>query len=150
MTWRIAFTNLAALPVTGVATRYDLNTLPNMLPASDLPALAPGFAASAGLIEQGAEGFSTLTYDGGVWKSVLYVEHLLYWSPAWSQAGLNAVLPDLLVAVDNYLSAIQADGRLGGALQEETQITHIQPGVIEYAGVSYYGVRFRHRWVRVV
>lgn len=146
MTWTTAFTNLAAVSVTGVATRYDLSTLPNTLPAADLPALAPGFAASIGA--GGGEGLSTLTYDGSVWQSTLMVEHVLYYQPWWSDGGLAMVLPSLITTVDNYLAAIKANGRLSGALDEDLQITRIEPGVFEYGGVRYYGVRFTHRWVR--
>src|SRR5574341_643684 len=150
MTWRTAFTNLANIAVTGVTTRYDLSGLPNTLPAADLPVLAPGFPASLGLIAEDEAGLSTLTYDGSTWRATLYVEHVLYWSPAWSNTGLANVLPDLVTAVDNYLAAGKADGRLNGALSEELEITRIEPGVLEYAGVKFYGVRFRHKWVRSI
>lgn len=150
MTWRTAFTNLAALAVTGVTTSYDLDDLPNALPAAELPALAPGFPESMGLLSEGEAGLSTLTYDGGVWTTTLYVDHVLYWSPAWSDAGLGAVLPELVSAVDAYLGALTADGRLGGALAAEAEIARVQPGIVEYAGVRFYGVRFRHVWRRVV
>jgi hypothetical protein len=146
MTWTTAFTNLAAISVTGVTTRYDLNTLPNTLPAADLPALAPGFPASIGA--GGGEGLSTLTYDGSVWQSTLFAEHVLYYQPWWSDAGLATVLPSLITTVDNYLAAVKANGRLSGALDEDLQITRIEPGVFEFGGVRYYGVRFTHCWVR--
>lgn len=150
MTWRTAFTNLAVITVTGVQSSYDLDDLPNTLPAADLPALAPAFPASTGLLDEDEQGLSTLTYDGSVWTARLFVDHVLYWSPAWSDAGLGAVLPDLVDAMDAYLDAVSGDGTLNGALDAELEITSVQPGVVEYAGVRFYGVRFRHRWTRVV
>jgi len=148
MTWRTAFTNLAAISVTGVTTRYDLSALPNTLPAAELPALVPGFAASAGGAD--SEGLSTLVYDGSVWRSTLAVEHILCYQPSWSDAGLATVLPNIITVVDNYLAAIKANGKLSGALDEDLQITRIEPGVFDYGGVRYYGARFTHRWVRIV
>lgn len=149
MTWREAFTHLAALSVPGVATSYDLDALPNALPAADLPALAPAFPETPGLpLEEGA-GLSALTYDGSAWAALLVVDHILYWAPAWSERGLSAVLPDLLTAVDAYLAVISADGALGGALDFPLQIARVQPGMFDYAGTTYYGVRFRHVWRRV-
>ena len=78
------------------------------------------------------------------------MEHTLFWSPAWSDVGLSAALPDLVTAIDDYLTALSADGTLGGALDEELEILDVRPGVVEYAGVRFYGVRFRHRWKRVI
>ncbi len=150
MTWRSVFTNLAAVGVSGVTSSYDLDELPNTLPAADLPALAPAFPAGVGALGEEEEGLSTLTYDGSVWTAILHVDHMLYWSPAWSEAGLAVVLPDLIDAVDAYLEAISADGTLNGALDTELEILRVQVGVVEYAGVRFYGARFRHRWVRVV
>lgn len=150
MSWRTAFTNLAAISVPGVQTSFDLDALPNTLPAADLPALAPAFPEALGLLSEDEQGFSTLTYDGAAWQATLHVEHVLYWSPAWSDAGLSAALPDLITAVDSYLGAISADPTLNGALDRELWISRIVPGVVTYAGVRFYGVRFRHLWVRTV
>jgi hypothetical protein len=150
MSWRTALTNLASLAVSGVTTRYDLDDLPNALPAADLPALAPAFPPGMGLIGEEEEGLATLTYDGGVWSAALTVDHVLYWAPAWSEAGLNTVLPALVDAVDAYLEAVSADGTLGGALGAELEIVAVLPGVVEYAGAKFYGVRFRHVWRRVI
>src|SRR5574341_587850 len=148
MTWRSAFTNLSNVAVTGVTTRYDLDDLPNALPAADLPALAPAFPASEGLIAEEENSLATLTYDGSVWTATLYVDHVLYWCPAWSQAGLDTVMPALIDAVDAYLTAIKANGLLGGVLSRELEIASVLPGIVEYAGVKFYGVRFRHLWQR--
>ena len=71
MTWRDAFTNLAAMSVMGVTTSYDVDALPNTLPAADLPALAPAFPDALGVLSEGEQGLSTLTYDGGVWTASL-------------------------------------------------------------------------------
>jgi hypothetical protein len=147
MSWRTAFTNLAAIEVTGVHTSFDLDELPNTLPAADLPALAPAFPEGVGVLDEDEQGLSTLTYDGSAWTATLHVEHVLYWAPAWSDAGLSAVLPDLVTGIDDYLDAVSADGTLDGALDRELEITRVVPGVVEYAGVRFYGVRFRHRWV---
>ncbi len=147
MAWRDAFTNLSAIAVTGVATSYDLDDLPNALPAEALPALAPAFPQRRERRE-GMEGLAVLTYDGGVWTAALHVEHVLYWLPAWSEAGLAAVLPALVEAIDDYLAAVSADGTLDGALDEELAILEVAPGVVTYAGTRYYGVRFVHRWRR--
>jgi len=68
--------------------------------------------------------------------------------PTSAWAGLAAVLPALVGAVDDYLAAIGADGTLGGALDEELTILSVAPGVVTYAGTRYYGVRFVHRWRR--
>lgn len=150
MTWRSALTRLAAIPVAGVATSYDLDSLPNSLAAADLPALAPVFGEHAGPLGQSETDFTTLTFDGSVWRARLEIEHVLYWAPAWSDAGLRAALPALIDVVDAYLPALSADGTLGGTLSEALTIVRVQPGSVEYAGVHYFGVRFRHRWVRRV
>ncbi len=150
MSWRTAFSSLAALSVDGVTTSYDLDDLPNVLPAADLPALFPAFSGEAGTLGEDAHGLSTLTYDGSAWAAVLHVEHVLAWTPAWSDEGLRAALPDLVDAVDAYLSAAAADGTLSGALDAPLEVERVQIGVVEYAGVRFYGARFRHRWVRIV
>jgi hypothetical protein len=150
MTWRTAFTNLAAISVTGVTTSYDLDDLPNTLPAADLPALAPAFPPGVQAGAGEAAGLAALTYDGTVWTSVLHIDHVLYWAPAWSEAGLSGVLPALVDAMDDYLEAVGANGTLDGALDRELEIVSVQPGVVEYGEARYYGVRFRHRWVRVI
>ncbi len=147
MTWRTAFANLAAIAVVGVATSYDLDDLPGVLPAAHLPALIPTFPEGG---RGDGEGLETLTYDGSAWRAALHVEHLLIWSPQRAGTGLMAVLPALVEAVDAYLEAISEDGTLGGALHEPLVIERVQVGVMEYGGVRYYGARFRHRWVRVV
>jgi hypothetical protein len=150
MTWRTAFTNLASIPVSGIATSYDLDDLPNVLPAAQLPALVPSFPDTPGMLSEPEYGLSTLTYDGGAWVTNLYVDHVLYWSPAWSDMGLMAVLPDMITAVDAYLNAVSADGTLDGALGAALEVLRVTPGVMEYAGVKFYGVRFRHLWRRVI
>ena len=150
MSWRTAFEKLAAISVTGVATSYDLDGLPGNLPAADLPALVPTFPARVGAGADEGAGLSALTYDGAAWTSALHVDHVLYWTPAWSGAGLSAVLPDLVTAIDSYLDAVGADGTLDGALDRELEIMSVEPGLVEYGGVRFYGVRFRHRWVRVI
>ncbi len=150
MTWRNVFTQLAAVNVPGVTTSYDLGELPGALPAADLPALLPLFDDSEALFTGGEPSFSTLTFDGSVWQSSLQIDHVLYAAPAWSEAGVSAVLPDLIGLVDNYLAALAAVGTLNGTLERELVITRVQPGVVDYAGVRFYGVRFRHRWERTV
>lgn len=150
MTWRNAFTQLAAVSVTGVSNSYDLSDLPSVLPAADLPALVPLFDDSESLFAGGELGFSTLTFDGAIWQSSLQIDHVLYVTPAWSEAGISGVLPELITLVDNYLTAFSTVGTLNDALDRELAITRVQPGVMEYAGVRFYGVRFRHRWVRTV
>lgn len=150
MTWRTAFSNLAGIAVQGVATSYDLDDLPNALASAQLPALAPAFPDSVGVLSEDQGGLSTLTYDGSAWTAALVIDHVLYWTPGWSEGGLSVVLPDLIDAVDAYLDALRADGTLGGALASELAITRVVPGVVEYAGVKYYGVRFRHVWRRVM
>ena len=149
MTWRTAFSNLAAISVTGVATSYDLDELPNVLPAADLPALVIDFPAQSGW-RKDAQGLAALTYDESVWLAGLQVEHVLYWAPAWSDVGLLAALPDLIDVVDAYLAAVAADGTLSDALHEPLVIERVQVGVVEFAGVQYYGARFRHRWFRQI
>jgi hypothetical protein len=147
MAWRDAFTNLSTIAVSGVATSYDLDGLPNALPAEALPALAPAFPQHRERRE-GMEGLAVLTFDGARWTATMHVEHVLYWLPAWSEAGLAAVLPALVEAIDDYLAAVSADGTLDSALDEELVILEVAPGVVTYAGTRYYGVRFLHRWRR--
>ncbi|MBN1120678.1 MAG: hypothetical protein JXJ17_06335 [Anaerolineae bacterium] len=150
MSWRTAFENLAAISVTGIATSYDLDDLPNVLPAAELPALVPTFPESTGMLNEDQQGLSTLTYDGAAWLSTLSVDHMLYWTPAWSDTGLTGVLPDLIAAVDDYLEAVSAKATLDGALHAPLAISRVQVGVFSFAGVQYYGVRFRHCWQRIV
>ncbi len=150
MTWRDAFANLAAIGVPGVQTSYDLDDLPDALPAADLPALLPEFPAGPGAAGEEERGLSTLTYDGAAWRAALHVDHVLVWSPGWSDAGVMAVLPALIDAVDGYLAAVSADGTLGGALHEPLEVLRVQVGTLSYGGVHYTGARFKHRWVRLV
>ncbi|NDJ35679.1 MAG: hypothetical protein GYB64_13540 [Chloroflexi bacterium] len=145
MTWREAFTALAAISVPGVATSFDLDELPTALPAASLPALAPAFPQSGG-----EAGLATLTYDGSVWQAALRVDHVLYWQPAWSEGGLSAVLPDLIDTVDAYLTAVSEDGTLGDVLDYELTLRAVLPGVVTYAGVRFYGAVFQHEWLRRV
>lgn len=149
MSWRTALANLAAVPVPGVVTSYDLATLPDVLPAAHLPALVPAFPNGGGALEAG-QGLSTLTYDGGAWRAALAVDHVLYWTPVAASGGLQAVLPCLVEAVDAYLAALCVDGTLGGALHEPLVVARVSAGVQEYGGVAYYGARFRHQWVITV
>jgi hypothetical protein len=150
MSWRTAFENLAAVSVTGIAKSYDLDDLPNVLPAAELPALVPAFPESAGGPGENQQALSTLTYDGSAWISTLTVDHVLYWTPAWSDTGLTGILPDLIAAIDDYLEAVSADATLDGALDAPLSISRVRVGVFTFAGVHYYGVRFRHRWQRLV
>ncbi len=150
MTWRDAFSALAGIAVTGVTTSYDLDEVPGSLASADLPALLPSFPVEASRFGERGEEFATLTYDGDVWKAALLVDHLLFWRPAGAGAALNEALPELVDALDAYLSALGADGTLGGALSEPLTITRVQPGLLTHAGISYLGVRFRQRWVRVI
>lgn len=150
MSWRDAFTHLAAIEVTGVGSSYDLDQVPDLLPGADLPALVPQFPAVAGTLDAGERGLSALTYDGSAWTAALHVDHMLFWTPVWADAGLMAVLPDLIDAVDNYLAAVSADPTLGGALHAPLEIVRVQIGLFEYGGTGYYGARFRHRWARRV
>jgi len=149
MSWRTAFTHLAAIPVAGVQTSYDVDDLPNTLPAADLPALVPAFPPVGGADEDDPD-LAVLTYDGSAWTAALHVEHLLVWCPTWSEMGLRSALPALIEAVDSYLAAVSADGTLGGALAAPLEVVRVQVGVIAWGGVTYYGARFRHRWVRTV
>jgi len=148
MSWRDAITNLAGIGVSGVTTSYDLDGAPDVLPAADLPALIPAFPAGRG--PDDLPGLATLTYDGSAWLAGLIVEHVLYWTPAWSDAGLGAVLPALVDAVDAYLSAVSTDGTLDGELGQPLEIERVEVGVMIYAGVKFYGARFRHKWLREI
>ena len=149
MTWRAALTHLAALAVPGVTTSYDLAALPGALPAAHLPALVPAFPQ--GLSAPGeAEALSTLTYDGAPWRAALVVDHILYWAPAGAGGGLQAALPALVEARDGSLAALSADGWLGGTLHEPLVVARVLIGEQAYAGVQYYGARFRHKWIITV
>lgn len=150
MSWRTAFSNLAALDVAGVATSYDLDALPAVIPTANLPALYPAFPAGGGSAAQDAPGLSTLTYDGAAWRAVLHVDHVLLWSPAGGGPGESGVLPGLVAALDAYLTALSADGTLGGALHEPLEVLRVQVGQEDRGGVRYLAARFRHRWVRLL
>ncbi|GAB4479052.1 MAG: hypothetical protein Kow00124_24200 [Anaerolineae bacterium] len=150
MTWREAFSALAAIDVAGVTTSYDLDEVPAVLAGADLPALLPSFPLETSRMGERGEEFAALTYDGGVWTAALVVDHLLFWRPAGAGAALNEALPELIDALDAYLEALGADGTLGGVLSQPLTITRVQPGLLTHAGVSYLGVRFRQRWVRVI
>lgn len=150
MGWRTALLNLAGVAVPGVAVSYDLAALPAALPAADLPALAPAFPEGLNVAGASGDGLSTLTYDGTAWRAVLHVDHVLYWAPAAAHGGLHEVMPALVEAVDAYLGAVRADGRLGDVLHEPLAITRVQIGEQRYAGIRYTGARFRHRWVITV
>lgn len=146
MSWLAAFDALATLSVAGVRTLYRLSELPGALPAADLPALVPVFPSGA----DDRDALAALTCDGGAWKAVLNVEHVLLWGPlAAGDAGREA-LPGLLAAVDATLAALAADGTLGGALHEPLAVTGVTVGPVGWGGVRYHGARFRHRWVRIV
>lgn len=147
MSWGQALANLATLTVPGVTTSYGLDALPGVLPAAHLPALVPTFPERVNALGQDEQGLSTLTYDGAAWRASLTVDHLMIWSPTAAHGGLHTVLPELVGAVDGYLAALSADGWLGGALHEPLAVTRVLIGVEKYAGVAYYGARFRHRWV---
>lgn len=147
MMWRTAFTQLAALSIEGVARSYDLHELPNSLAAAELPALLPVFPEGAG--REDAD-FSALTYDGTAWAATLVFDHLLCWGAAWSSSGLNAAMPALIDVLEAYLATLRSQGRLGGALSTELAITRIEPGIVSYGGVRYFGLRFRHRWTRII
>ena len=146
MSWLAALDALAGLNVPGVRTHYHLSELPGVLPAADLPALLPVFPDAAG----DDEGLAALTCDGGAWKAVLNVEHVLLWGPlAAGDAGREA-LPGLLTLVDATLAALATDGTLGGALHEPLAVTGVLVGPVVWGGVRYHAARFRHRWVRIV
>jgi hypothetical protein len=150
MSWREAFTALAAISVTGVTTMDDLDDLPGGLRAADLPALLPAFAEQGQRLGEREEGFSALTLDGGAWTSSLAVDHLLIWAPCGAGGGMREALPGLVAAIDDYLTAVGADPWLGGALDAPLAILRIMPGVIDWGGTLYHGVTFRHRWSRTI
>ena len=150
MSWRDAFTALAAISVAGVTTSYDLDDLPGGLRAADLPALLPAFSEGGPLFGEREEGLLALTLDGGAWTSSLAVDHLLIWAPCGAGGGMREALPGLVTAIDAYLAAVGADAWLGGALDEPLAIVRILPGVIDWGGTLYHGVTFRHRWSRTI
>jgi hypothetical protein len=145
MTWRAAFTQLAAISVAGVTRSYDLDDLPGMLPPADLPALVPHFPPQATAL-RGTEGFAPLTYDGAVWHAELVIDHVLY----WGEASLWQALPGLITAADAYLEAVKANPTLGGTLTTELALLEVRPGIMRFGGRPYVGVRFRHQWQRVL
>ncbi len=139
MSLEAAFDALAAWSVTGV-TNLALDDVAGPVPETDLPALVARFGGTGG------EALMPLGILAEAGRVVVHVEHMLLLS------GLGVGLEverfaDAIPVIDAYLEAAALDLDLGGTLLEPLRIADTSAGAIEFYGVLYYGVTFRHRWV---
>ena len=148
MSFRTALTNLAALTVAGVTANYDVDSVPDELNRTQLPALLvlPGDTQENRLFRDRGEGFQALAFSAGAQTVTYTVTHLLLVAPVGTRRGTRAHLPDLIDRMDAYFTALGEDMLLGGALREPAHVK-VEPGIFQHGLVAYHGCAFRHTWV---
>ncbi len=139
MTLKAAVDRLSAWVVTGV-TNLGPDDLVGAVPEVDLPALVVLLSGTGG------EALRPLGISAEMGRVVVHVDHVLLTS------GLGMSLTreryyEALTHIDNYLAAVVQDLDLNGNLMEALTIADTSVGAIEFFGVLYYGITFRHRWV---
>lgn len=136
MTLAGAMARLALISVSGV-TSY----------AWGLPAMPPHEAGLPCLVIVGDSNKSELqirSITGSAGTMVVAVSHLLLYSGIGMHRLPERV--DVLAKVDLYAAAIKADWTLNDELAAPLTISPISIGQIEFLGMVYYGVSFRHLW----
>lgn len=139
MTLKAAIDRLSAWVVMGV-NNFGPDDLTGPVAEVDLPALVLMLSGTGG------ETLKPLGISADAGKVVVHVDHVLLTS------GLGMGLTreryyDALPHIDNYLAAVVEDLTLNGQLMEALTIADTVVGAVEFLGVLYYGVTFRHRWV---
>lgn len=139
MTLKAAFDVVAAWAVPGVIV-FGLDELTGPPAEVDLPCLVPELGGTGG------ETLRPLGITAEAGQFVVHVVHKLLIS------GLGIGLQrerfyNALTHIDSYLAVVVTDLDLAGTLLEPLGIADTSAGVVEYGGVLYYGVEFRHRWV---
>lgn len=137
MTVKAGFDRLKTWTVPGVTHVYGLDEFDGAVAESELPALVPMLSSTGG---EGMRPLDTSLESGRV---VMHVNHHLI----VSGLGSRYKFYEALTLIDNYLAVVVGDLDLGGALLQPLTVADVIEGVIELAGVLYYGVTFRHRWV---
>jgi hypothetical protein len=141
-----AFNALASMTVAGVVANYGLYALPNALTRAHLPCLlVMPLEDDDGIFRQRGEGFIASAFEGGAKTVQLVVSHGLLVAPVATGEGARAHLPTLIAGMEAYLAALKASPTLGGALLEPAHVK-LEPKLVMWAGVSYYGCTFRHTW----
>lgn len=134
MSVKAAIDAFCDLSVTGV-TVFDLDGVPGHV-VEPLPALIPVLGFSPYEFRQ----FTTSELG----RVTVQVDHLLLVA---GSAGVQETRQyDTLVHVDNYLDALKADWRLSDTLVEPLRLFVIDWGPVNYRGLAYSGVVFRHEW----
>lgn len=123
--------NLAGLTVTGV-TVYALGGTPERIAYENMPCLIFSL-----------EGERTLALPFDVGGSAAAVSVEVEW--LLLVGGIGFPKTDLytgaVTALENVIAALSADLHLSGSLVEPLALPRIRFGVIERAGMMYYGVR---------
>ena len=148
---RTAITALASLSVTGVATHFDVDAVPDTLSRAQLPALLvlPVEVEEDALFIQRGSGFAAVAFSDGTRTVTYTITHLLLVAPVAAGAGLRAHLPLLIDLIDEYFATLSADATLGGLLLEPARV-QVEPGTFTHDAVAYHGCAFRHTWLLAV
>jgi len=135
---KLAFDRLGTWTVAGVKTPYPLNTQPNQVPYTSLPAL----------VITPPTGGADAPFDLGLSKSacVLMVDHTLLVSGI-SGSYFGARVYATLDLIDAYFAKVKTDWTLNGQLLEPLQISGVRFATINYGGSAYNAVIFPHKWV---
>ncbi len=134
-----AFTQIGSWTVAGV-TVIGLDEL-NMPPGeADLPLLVPELSGTGG------ETMQALGITAEAGEVVVHVDHNLLIKGIG--LGMHSErFSDALPFIDLYFAAVADDWDLNGNLMKALTIADTRPGTINFMGVLYYGIVFRHRWV---
>lgn len=138
MSVKLAVDRLGTWTVTGVKTPYALNTQPNQVPYSSLPALVIGLPAAGG----------DKPFDLGATKgqAVLKIPHTLLVGGV-SGSYYGARIYSTLDLIDNYFTKVKSDWTLNDQLLEPLAIIDVSFHVLNYGGSAYNAINFMHQWV---
>lgn len=140
MTLVAALDVLTALSVTGVTTNYDYDVMPGLIPSEALPALL------VDPVGQFGEGFKAFDVGLTAGEAVVHFSHVLLMQGV-GEGRPQDRLGKWATFVDNYYAALKTDLKLTDTLIQPLVVLGTAPQVVEYAGLAYVGLIFRHRWV---
>lgn len=136
MSLKLAFDRLKTWTITGV-TCAGLDQFTGVIPGDKLPLLMPRLGGTGG------EALRPLGINADQGRATLHVNHDLF----ICGMGQAYKFYDALSYVDLYLAEFVSDLDVGGNLLEAAAIADISEGPLVLANSTYYGIRFRLRWV---
>lgn len=140
MSFLSATATLAAMAFTGLNQHYDMIELPGVVNEVDLPALV--ILPDDTYINAVAPYDANLSYG----EVGVHIRHLLLIRGS-GMGRIEDRYASLGTWISNYVDAISGDWYLSGNLVYPMAVETLEFGTVDYNGVLYDGIAFRHRWV---